>query len=157
MKYGTKHIKGALRVMSRPGLLCSGRHCHGEAVIDWADDETKLSIHGRCSGAVNVQAMTSEQKKPLDGSMWGRFRKWKHVILPPFAAVALYVFEGDVKESFLAFAVMIAGVVAALAYVVEEVVWNVKGSGRPCIHCGHRVPMKSFRVRNSCPHCHEQL
>lgn len=101
--------------------------------------------------------MTSEQKKPLDRSTWARFRKWKHGILPPLAAVALYVMEADAKESFLTVAILIASAVAGLAYIIEEVFWNVQGSGRPCIHCGHRVHLKSFRVRNSCPHCHEQL
>ena len=35
--------------------------------------------------------------------------------------------------------------------------WLVRGKGRPCIHCGQNIPIRSFHVHTVCPHCAKQL
>jgi len=44
-------------------------------------------------------------------------------------------------------------VTLGVVYVAEELVWMLKGRGRPCAHCGGKVEMRSSRVLADCPHC----
>jgi len=89
--------------------------------------------------------------------MWARFWKWKHGIVPVLIVVALAMLRLGAEDSALWQAGVVLTVTLGLAYVIEEVVWNVRGEGRPCAKCGQRILMKSFRVRNTCPKCGEQL
>ena len=88
---------------------------------------------------------------------WTRLRRWRYVAAP-FAVAAAYGLLNMWPEGSAAWyaGIAIAGVLG-LAYVIEEVVWNWQGAGRPCTHCGHRVSMKSFSVSNTCPRCGKQL
>jgi ribosomal protein S27AE len=89
--------------------------------------------------------------------MWARFRNWKHAVVPVLIALAYAMMTLSAEGSALWYAGIVLTVGPGLAYVIEEVVWNVRGQGRPCAKCGHRALMKSFRVRNTCSKCGEQL
>jgi len=49
------------------------------------------------------------------------------------------------------------GAALVVAYIIEEIVWMMRGRGRPCVHCGQNIPMKSFRVHRICPACGKEL
>jgi hypothetical protein len=89
--------------------------------------------------------------------MWARYRRWKHAAMPLLVAVVLLMMRRWPAGSTPWSVGTAIAVVLGLAYVIEEVVWNLQGGGRPCAHCGRRVPMRSFRVRNTCPGCGAQL
>ncbi len=76
---------------------------------------------------------------------------------PVLALACWYLTRGEPAETP---AWRIAGLIIAvlvLAYLAEEIIWNVQGKGRPCIHCGAAVPIRSFRVHLVCPHCGKKL
>ncbi len=89
--------------------------------------------------------------------MWASFRNWKHEIVPVLISLTYAMMTLNAEGSALWYAGIVLMVGLGLAYVIEEVVWNVTGQGRPCAQCGHRILMKSFRVRNTCSKCGEQL
>ena len=89
--------------------------------------------------------------------MWVRYRKWKHVVAPFLLAFAYFVMRHAAEGSAMWYAGLVSACAVALAYVIEELVWSIRGEGRPCVACGHRIRMKSFRVHNTCPNCGEQL
>ncbi len=89
--------------------------------------------------------------------MWTRYRNWKHAVVPVLIALAYAMMTLSAEGSALWYAGIVLTVGLGLAYVIEEVVWNVRGQGRPCAKCGHRALMKSFRVWNTCSKCGEQL
>jgi ribosomal protein S27AE len=89
--------------------------------------------------------------------MWVRYRKWKHAIGPVLIGVAFVLMKSGVEGSTLWSIGVVLACALGLAYVVEEVVWNIRGEGRPCAKCGERVFMKSFRIRNTCANCGEPL
>ena len=94
----------------------------------------------------------------LDGMvMWARFRKWKHGLIPLFVIVVLVLMRRFPEGSSAWYAG--AGIAAALglAYVIEEVMWNLKGDGRACPRCGHVLRPRSFKVYTNCPGCGETL
>jgi ribosomal protein S27AE len=89
--------------------------------------------------------------------MWARFRSWKNGLTPVLLVVALAMMEQVAEDSAAWYAGMALAGAMGLAYVIEEVVWNVRGGGRPCARCGHPIVMKSFRVRNACANCGDPL
>ena len=93
----------------------------------------------------------------LVGVMWARYRKWKHGVAPLLVGFGYFAMHLDAVGSALHVAGVVSVFAVVLAYVVEEIVWNVKDKGRPCAACGHRIRMESFHIRNTCPNCGEQL
>lgn len=89
--------------------------------------------------------------------MWSRLRKWKHTLAPLLLGVAYFLLSHAPEKSLLWFVGLVSAVALALAYVIEEVVRNIQGAGHPCAACGHRIRMRSFRIRNRCPGCGQQL
>ena len=89
--------------------------------------------------------------------MWARFRKWKHGVIPMLGGVAYLLLRRTAEGSAAWYAAFGLCGMLGLTYIVEELVWNYEGGGRPCAACGHRVQLKSFRVRNTCPGCGHQL
>jgi hypothetical protein len=89
--------------------------------------------------------------------MWVRFRRWKHAVAPLVIVVAYMLLQLAPEQSASWFVGLSIAALVGLAYVIEEVVWNIEGAGRPCAACGHQVRMRSFRVRNTCPACGQQL
>jgi hypothetical protein len=90
----------------------------------------------------------------VERAMWSRVRWWKHVIVPPLLALGVILMPGDPDDAPVRSVVASAILgVLALGYCVEEVIWGVRGRGRPCPHCGRLVRMKSFRVALACPAC----
>lgn len=86
---------------------------------------------------------------------WASFRKHKKWLLLPVALAGLFVlWEPDHPACWVAL-----GIVAAvtLAYIADEIRWNVDGAGRPCPQCGRRVKMRSFQVKALCPYCGQDL
>ncbi len=89
--------------------------------------------------------------------MWERFRTWKPRVVPLLTAVALFMMTQSAEGSASWYAGLVLALALGLAYVIEEVVWNLGRSGRPGTSCGHPVFIRSFRVRNVCPNCNKQL
>lgn len=89
--------------------------------------------------------------------MWFRYRKWKHAIAPLLLAFAYYGLQNAAEGSVVWYAGLVAAWAVGVAYVIEEIVWRVRGEGRPCATCGYRIHMKTFGVHNTCPHCGAQL
>ena len=89
-------------------------------------------------------------------AMWTRFRKWTHGVVPPLVILSLILVSHWAEGSALWYAGAIFAGLFGLAYIVEEIVWDVRGKGRPRANCGKFVRMRSFRLRNPCPHCGEQ-
>jgi hypothetical protein len=88
--------------------------------------------------------------------MWARFRKWKHGVVPLLIVVAVFLIQADGGSS-LWYAGVVVVAILGLAYVIEEIVWNVQGVGRPCVNCGHRQKLRSFVVQDTCRNCGAQL
>ncbi len=42
---------------------------------------------------------------------------------------------------------------AQILHLAEEIVWIVRNQSRPCVSCGHKIPLKPFRLSVHCPHC----
>lgn len=85
--------------------------------------------------------------------MWTRYRRWKHTLVFPLVILALVLMKGEPEESVGWFAGMSIGVVLAIAYLTEEVVWIVQNRGRPCAACGQKIALRPFTLRVRCPHC----
>ena len=89
--------------------------------------------------------------------MKDQFRYWKHAIVPGLITVGATLINIMPEQSFLGLIGLGVLALVVLVYIVGEVVWNLQGKGRPCAACGKMVPMKSFRVRNICPGCGQQM
>ena len=89
--------------------------------------------------------------------MWVRLRKWKHAVAPLLMVVASLLLRLEPEGSALWFVGLSLVILVGLAYVIEEVIWNFEGGGRPCVACGYRVRMRSFHVLNTCPGCGREL
>lgn len=88
---------------------------------------------------------------------WIKHRSWKHVAAPVCIAFAYDVLRHAPEGSLLWYGGLAGAGLVALAYIIEEVIWNLRGNGRACPHCGRRLRMKSFRVYDICPHCRQQF
>jgi hypothetical protein len=88
-----------------------------------------------------------------DGGQVGDDRKWKHVVIPLLAILALWLMRGEPDESARWSVGIVISAVLVVAYVAEEIVWIAQNRGRPCSNCGQRIQLKPFRVRIRCPHC----
>lgn len=89
--------------------------------------------------------------------MWDRIRKWKHAAIPMLMAVASVLLTQAREGSTVWFVGLGLVGIMGVAYLIEEVAWNIHEGGRPCAACGQPVRMRSFRVRNTCPGCGQQL
>ncbi len=89
--------------------------------------------------------------------MWERLRRWKHAAAPLILGVAYLLLSREPEGSALWFVGLGSALTFALAYILEELAWNIAQGGRPCVRCGHRVRVRSFRVLNTCPGCGQQL
>jgi hypothetical protein len=89
--------------------------------------------------------------------MWKQYRKWKHAVAPILLAIAYVCLKTFAEGTAPWYVGLVLACVVGGVYVIEEIVWNLKGKGRPCPACGHEVRMKTFRVHNTCPNCGEQL
>jgi hypothetical protein len=79
-------------------------------------------------------------------TMWAKYRKWKHGLVPPLAALAGSFLQGGGELSPVWFVGIGIAAFLGIAYLAEEVVWITNGQGRPCVHCGRKIPLRSFRV-----------
>jgi hypothetical protein len=84
---------------------------------------------------------------------WTKYRQWKPVLVPPLAALALFLLNRNSEVSADEYCGIGISILLGLAYLVEEIVWMAQGRGRPCPSCGQRVHLKAFSVQLSCPHC----
>lgn len=89
--------------------------------------------------------------------MWTHYRRWKSWLGVALVILAYFLIR-SMAEGSTGWKAGI-GIVGFLgiAYVVEEIVWMVRRQGRPCGRCGHKVPMKAFRILATCPHCGQAL
>lgn len=86
-----------------------------------------------------------------------KFRIRRKAALAFLAPIWVIVMKTWPAGSFVWYAVGIAVLLMAIAYLVEEGILMRRGQGRRCLRCGGEIRLRSFRVRNSCPHCGEQL
>ena len=77
--------------------------------------------------------------------------------MPVLVTVALALMKLNAENSALWCAGVVLAVAMGLAYVIEEIVWNLKSGGRPCSNCGEKSQLKSFSIQNTCPHCGGQM
>ncbi len=85
------------------------------------------------------------------------YRLWKHVICLPLVLLALQLMKTAPELSPKWYAGLVMALLLGVAYIVEEIFWMTQRKGRPCGHCGKMVPMKSFTVVATCPHCGQPL
>lgn len=85
--------------------------------------------------------------------MLNRYRKWKHVVVPPVLTLALVLMSGEPDESLRWDAGMAIAVVFVAAYLTEEIVWIARNQGRPCDACGQMFKPRAFSLNLRCPHC----
>ena len=85
--------------------------------------------------------------------MWTSYRKWKHALVFPLVALALFFMRGEPNESAGWYASLGVALLLGIAYLAEEIVWMVQNQGRPCAECGQRIHLKPFSLRIRCPHC----
>jgi hypothetical protein len=89
--------------------------------------------------------------------MWTKIRAWKHAIAPPLAVIALVLMR-EFAELTVAWSIGFAlAVLLGVAYVGEEIFWNLRRGGRTCASCGERYRVRSFRFQDRCPHCGAEL
>ena len=79
-------------------------------------------------------------------TMWAKYRKWKHGLFAPLAALAGSFLQGGSELSPMWCVGISIAAFLGIAYLAEEVVWITKGQGRPCGRCGRKIPLRSFRV-----------
>jgi len=84
---------------------------------------------------------------------WTSYRKWKNRAVFPLATPGWILMITAPELSARWFVGLGVLVTLGVVYVAEELVWMLKGRGRPCAHCGGKVEMRSFRVLADCPHC----
>jgi hypothetical protein len=89
--------------------------------------------------------------------MWTQYRRWKHALIFPLAALAWLLMNGEPEFSLRWSVGLGLAVTLGVAYLAEEMVWIAKRQGRPCGHCGRKIPLESFRVLTTCPHCGQPL
>jgi len=85
------------------------------------------------------------------------YRLWKNILCFPLVILALFLMKTAPELSPKWVTGLVMALLLAVAYVVEEIYWMTQRKGRPCGHCGKRVPMKSFSVLSTCPHCERPL
>ncbi|MFN0080139.1 MAG: hypothetical protein ACKVY0_27050 [Prosthecobacter sp.] len=85
------------------------------------------------------------------------YRLWKHLLGFPLVLLALLLMKTAPELSPKWVAGLVMALLLAVAYVAEEIYWMTQRKGRPCGHCGKMVPMKSFTVVATCPHCGQPL
>jgi hypothetical protein len=85
--------------------------------------------------------------------MWTRYRRWKHALVLPLAALALWLIRGEPDASAKWFGGIGIAVLLGAAYVAEEIMWMVQKQGRPCAACGQKIHLRPFSLRIRCPHC----
>mgnify|MGYP007046929222 CR=1 FL=1 len=78
--------------------------------------------------------------------MWTKYRKWRHLLGVPLLALSYFLLKTYPEISPPWCVGLAIGSLFGGAYVVEELVWTVRGRGRPCGHCGQRIQLKSFSV-----------
>ena len=85
--------------------------------------------------------------------MWQRYRKWKSAILFPAIGIVTLLSSDQQFDSPRGKVGIGIGVALLVAYLAEEIIWMAQRRGRPCLRCGIRVHVKSFRWPIPCPHC----
>lgn len=85
------------------------------------------------------------------------YRLWKNILCFPLVLLALLLMKTAPELSPKWVTGLVMALLLAVAYVVEEIFWMTQRKGRPCGHCGKMVPMKSFTVLSTCPHCEQPL
>jgi hypothetical protein len=89
--------------------------------------------------------------------MWTQYRRWRRWCAGALMTLAYCLITLSSASSAGVKAGVIIALCVAVAYLAEEVIWIARRQGRPCGHCGQKVPMKAFRVMATCPHCGEAL
>lgn len=89
--------------------------------------------------------------------MWNGSRRWRAGIVPVLLSSAYWLIVLNAEDSGLWRVGVVLVVALGLAYVTEEIVWNLKRGGRPCPKCGEKTHLNSFRIRNTCVHCGGQI
>ena len=85
--------------------------------------------------------------------MWDGYRRWRRAFVPVVITASLALMKLNAEDSALWRAGVVLAAAMGLAYVIEEIAWNLKSEGRPCSNCGEKAQLKSFSIRNICPHC----
>jgi hypothetical protein len=86
---------------------------------------------------------------------WAGYRRYRHAVVVPLVVLAYILMVRPGHPATWIGAALIGLLVGS--YLVEEIVWNLQGLGRPCPHCGQRVRMRSFRLRAICHNCGQDL
>jgi hypothetical protein len=86
-------------------------------------------------------------------SMWARYRKWKHSLIPLLVMLATLCMAGGPDDSARWKAGMSITVLLGITYLAEEIVWIAQNRGRPCANCGEKFHLRPFSLRVRCPHC----
>jgi hypothetical protein len=89
--------------------------------------------------------------------MFNRYRKWKHVLVPPLVALGLILMSGEPEESARWYAGIAIVALLGAAYLIEEMAWMARNQGRPCDSCGRAYTPRAFRLSSRCPHCGQVL
>ena len=77
--------------------------------------------------------------------------------MPVVITASLALMKLNAEDSALWRAGVVLAAAMGLAYVIEEIARNLKSEGRPCSNCGEKAQLKSFSIRNICPHCGGQM
>ncbi len=85
------------------------------------------------------------------------YRLWKNILCIPLVLLALLLMKTAPELSPKWVTGLVIALLLGVAYVTEEIFWMTQHQGRPCRHCGKMVPMKSFTVVATCPHCGQPL
>ena len=87
----------------------------------------------------------------------GRLLIYSALGVASMALVGLIRFYGDFDAAPLLLKMATAGIgVAWAVFIFADVAFHTfKGGGMPCPHCGHKRPLRSFRLAAPCPNCGE--
>lgn len=87
----------------------------------------------------------------------GRLLIYSALGVASMALAGLIRFYGDIDAAplLLQFATAGMGVAWVVLIVVDVVFHAVQGEGTACPHCGHKRPLRSFRLAAPCPNCGE--
>lgn len=89
--------------------------------------------------------------------MWDGYQRWRHAFAPVLITASLALMKLNAEDSALWRAGVVLTAAAGLTYVIEEIARNLKREGRTCSNCGEKSQLKSFRIRNICPHCGQPM
>jgi hypothetical protein len=85
--------------------------------------------------------------------MWTQYRIIKHLLGLPILLLAGIALKAAPETSPLWFVGLAIALGGFAVYIAEELYWISIRQGRPCGQCGKKIPMKSFSIHATCPHC----